>query len=611
MQSRREFMNEALVLGAVAGAASKTSAASASPSTRKKDRFLLEPSQQFDLPHRASLAIHCLTSFLDERQDHLPYFTVFYGAQPPLALHIRWDYGDCIGRYIEALKLARLMSGDAEGEHIDAALQRWSERLLGEHGLSWWPDPPYKPALRWSQRRRVAELTWTQRSTLAGLTTQYEITGKQRYADLARQLVDGLNKLALWEDGMAYFPLEATRVGGKGDILYPPEGWSTKRMPTAGWFAGFFGALIWPLARFGGLTGYEPALGLAQGVAEYCLRGARVFRPDGRFYDRIQGHFHSRSTVALGLLKLGVVIGNRGYVQMAERVYNHGKEWGSSFGWFPEDFTGGGGCETCCITDMIELAIGLALWVDPKYWDDAERFGRNHLLESQLLRVDWVDGFHKGREPLTLPIEDPAQVSRDRAMERSLGSFAGWSGCNDWVGSKDQTMSCCNSHGTRGLYDLWHYGVTQAGNRVSVNLLLSRATDDVVVKSYLPFEGRVDLECRSSRRIRVHVPDYVPPQSLRVEMNGRPTSVRSAGGWLSLPPTRKGDVTVMRFELPEREESFHVGYDTYQVKYRGDTVIAISPPGQFYPLYERQWATTPSPELPDPIPPRGPEIDSI
>ena len=57
MQSRREFMNEALVLGAVAGAASRASAASPSSSTRKRDRFLLEPSQQFDLPHRAGLAI--------------------------------------------------------------------------------------------------------------------------------------------------------------------------------------------------------------------------------------------------------------------------------------------------------------------------------------------------------------------------------------------------------------------------------------------------------------------------------------------------------------------------------------------------------------------------
>ena len=99
------------------------------------------PSQQFDLPHRAGLAINCLTRFLDERQDYLPHFNVFYGAHPPVATHIRWDYGDCVGRYIEALKLTHIMSGQTQGLHADAALQRWLERLLGEHGLSWWPDP--------------------------------------------------------------------------------------------------------------------------------------------------------------------------------------------------------------------------------------------------------------------------------------------------------------------------------------------------------------------------------------------------------------------------------------------------------------------------------------
>ena len=620
VQSRREFVESTLALGASAGMAAcrtskegSSSSTATSPSIERESGFRLTPAQQFDLPHRAGLAINCLTRLLDERQDYLPYFVLFYGAHPPVAAHIRWDYGDCVGRYVEALKLARIMSGQTQGQHADAALQRWLERLLGKHGLSWWPDPPYDPVLPSTQPRRVAELGWSQRSTLAGLTTQYAVTGEQHFADLAKRLVDGLNKLALWEDGMAYFPLEATQVGVRGDILYPPEGWSDKRMPTAGWFAGFYGSLLWPLARFAAVTGYEPAVRMAQGVAEYCLRGARFFRPDGRFYDPLKGHFHSRSTVALGLLKLGVLIGNEGYVQMAERAYNHAKEWGTSFGWFPVDFGNWQRCETCCITDMIELAIGLAMWVDPKYWNDAERFGRNHLLESQLLRVDWVDEYHREREPYILSEADPAQISRDQAMERSLGGFAVWSSLNDWAGTQANAReaACCHGHGARGLYDLWHYGVIRAGNEVSVNLLFSRATDDVVVKSYLPFKGQVDIRCRSDRRIRMRLPDYVPSRSLKLEMNGRPTPLQRAEGWLPLPPTQKGDVAVVRFDLPERHESVHIGYDTYKVKYRGDTVTAISPPGKYCPLYERQWIASPPAELPDPTAARAPEIDSI
>ena len=109
----------------------------------------------------------------------------------------------------------------------------------------------------------------------------------------------------------------------------------------------------------------------------------------------------------------------------------------------------------------------------------------------------------------------------------------------------------------------------------------------------------------------MRVPDYVPGESLSLEMNGQLTAVRATGGWVQLPPTKKGDVAVVRFALPEREESVHMGYDTYEVQYRGDTVTAISPPGKHYPLYERRWIASPPAELPDPHVAHGFEIDSI
>ena len=244
LESRREF---AKTLAAGTALLVKGSGCRSHLSGEKDPLIGIQPSRYFDLAHRADLAIHAMTNLLDKQQDYLPYFDVHFHAQPPVAVHNRWDYGDCIGRYIDALRLARIMSGQTQGQQIEAALQKLSEGLLGEHGLSWWPDPPYTPRLRLDAPRRVAEMTWTQRGALLGLTTQYAITGEQHFRDLAERLIDGLNKVALWRDGMAYFPVDATKVGSRADILYPPEGWSTDRMPTAGWFGGFVGALIWPL----------------------------------------------------------------------------------------------------------------------------------------------------------------------------------------------------------------------------------------------------------------------------------------------------------------------------------------------------------------------------
>ncbi len=100
-------------------------------------------------------------------------------------------------------------------------------------------------------------------------------------------------------------------------------------------------------------------------------------------------------------------------------------------------------------------------------------------------------------------------------------------------------------------------------------------------------------------------------ESLSLEVNGRRTPIRPSQAWLALPSTKQGDEAVLCFELRERDESVHIGYDTYEVKYRGDTVTAISPPGKYCPLYERQWIGSPPARFPDPSVPGAPEIDSI
>jgi len=111
--------------------------------------------------------------------------------------------------------------------------------------------------------------------------------------------------------------------------------------------------------------------------------------------------------------------------------------------------------------------------------------------------------------------------------------------------------------------------------------------------------------------VRVRVPDYVDRHSLELQINGRSAPVQADHAWVHLSRAKPGDIVSMRFALPERSESVYMAYDTYEVAYRGDTVIAISPPGKVYPLYQRAWAALPAPELPPPALAHGVEIDSI
>ena len=126
----------------------------------------------------------------------------------------------------------------------------------------------------------MADVTWTQRSTLTALTTLYAATGDRRYADRGRRLIDRLSILAMWNDGAASFPEEATRFRA-GDVLYPPGGWKSRLALKSGWFGAILGVLIVPLVRFAAATAYEPGLQLARGLAEFAVRGAEVFHPDG------------------------------------------------------------------------------------------------------------------------------------------------------------------------------------------------------------------------------------------------------------------------------------------------------------------------------------------
>ena len=172
-------------------------------------------------------------------------------------------------------------------------------------------------------------------------------------------------------------------------------------------------------------------------------------------------------------------------------------------------------------------------------------------------------------------------------------------------------MSWGHAGGVRALYDLWHYGVTRTDDTVSIAMLFSRATSDVIINSYLPFEGRVDIKCTGDRNVRMRVPGYASSASLRLEVNRQTIPARPDHGWLKLPRTRPGDAVVLRFDLPEHNEDAHLGYSTYEVTYRGNTVIVISPRGKVYPLYERSWARLAPPALAPPVLPKSPEIDSI
>jgi hypothetical protein len=64
-----------------------------------------------NLQDRVTLALDCLTRVLDNKQNNRMYFWAQWDYDPPLLSHAKWDFGDGTGRFVDAVTLARLMTG--------------------------------------------------------------------------------------------------------------------------------------------------------------------------------------------------------------------------------------------------------------------------------------------------------------------------------------------------------------------------------------------------------------------------------------------------------------------------------------------------------------------
>jgi hypothetical protein len=371
--------------------------------------------------------------------------------------------------------------------------------------------------------------------------------------------------------------------------------------------------LIFPLVRFYTATGNRDCLRLANGLIRFLKERSGSFEEDGRIKHECVGYLHSTTGFILGVLKYGLTADRSDYVDWALAAYRSARELGTEFGFFPQGLRGqelhqG---DICALKDMIEIALLLGMNGETGCLADAERFGRNHLLESQILDFDWV------RNPVDVVFcQDvwcgqlpPAAFTTDDVCGRALGSFAAWPTLNDaFDPNNPRLMQRCTAAGTRALYDLWHYSVTRPEGAVMVNMHFSRDTRWATVTSFLPHEGRVEVMMKTRGVLAVRLPAGVHDPDVTVNYaRARQETVRNGFAWLeALQP---GDLVSMKWRLDERTSIYSQGTEVFTGHWRGDTLMRMTPPGYLSPLYWR------IPDMP-PASPRGishtgREIDSI
>jgi hypothetical protein len=569
----------------------KTVAAESDP---RKSRRLYLPS----LHDRAKLAINCLTEHCDVARGRMPYFYTRMADRPPTMMLAVWSYGDGLGRSVDALVLLRHLTGDTLDHPADKTMRASLVGLLGVDGLSWVPAEP------WTMNEPHTRTEWLQQGTLLALTSLFQVTGDAEYRRLTEQNIRGLLRLARRRpEGHLDFP---------GSSYTRSDGWAPHGTDPFHRYSTFSVGTTMPLLRFHRLTGFAPALELASGLMDWALRD----HDDGKkLFDL--GHFHMQSRLMLSVLLRGLVKSDRADLELGEQLYRKACKVGTLSGWFPEQINNpehnrSNLGEACCLCDMLEAAILLAQHRDPRYWHDAERYVRNHLLAFQLTEADWFAQMtHRPPDQYLLnfrPNTDPATgvVSNERAAKTLLGGFAGWgavTAMSDDSPFANINQHCCNAAGARAVYDAWRYAVTDEAGTLSVNLHVHRrhAAAEILAEEEIAGDGsgtgRLRIRMFAGRKLRVRVPEFVEPREMRVRVNAGAREATAERGFLNAGDVPAGASVEIEYPLKRRVTTERVAPGEFTFTWRGATIVAASPVQKIRPYFSDARFLSAPPEI--------------
>jgi len=565
-------------------------------------RYSVETPDSLDLQQRAALALHALTSQVDPAADCEIYWATQVDKDPPYMYH---DWNDSVWcKWVEALPLLRLMSGSREHPEVE---QRWLEvlgRMQGPDGLLYIPvkGRPWNSAgMPSSVPADHYTVVYTNGRLLNAITIYWLLTGDPSWREMGRRVVDGLNGIALREGDRAHFDwvvygpggvVDKTVRPGEVDASFSPEALGARYVKSdpktllhnmATWVV----ASVHGLANYYRFTGYAPARDLAGALSRWVIHDSGAFDAEGRYQNEPgvpMAHFHGHLMSVLAILEYGLAADDPEAVAFARKAFEYGRSKGNLLvGYFPE-WTDVGTNETCELADMIQIALKFSRAGLADYWDEADRWVRNQFAEQQLLDADWVRRAAAGKPPL----ESGPAVASDNLGERLVGSFSYTSSLNEWWTAGYWTIGCCNGNAGRALYYVWENTLTERDGEVRVNLLLNRGADAADVYSYLPWEGRVEVAMHREARLAVRIPEWVAPADVRATVDGEGRTIAWDGRYAGLGSVKAGARAAFTFPVPERTEKTVANGQECTMTLRGDTVVAVDPPGKQFPLYQRE-----------------------
>lgn len=518
------------------------------------------------LPERARLAVQSLKSIVDP-ESGLPWCLFDVTSDPPHMEHTCFDWSDHTARTIDALLLGGVLSGE---ETTQCALELYERLKQGfhENGLHYTPNNP------WTSEQ--ANMHY-QRSVINALLSLTLALDSQDARQRLEKLVAGLHAISIKREDFWYFPA----------VEYLRDGWFRGDWGILGYGidpANTNGRLLFGLCRYYELSGDPKAAELAKMFVNHVMYHSSAYLPDGGFATGMEfreGHFHSRAVTMLGVIRYAYTFNDRDALTWGRRVFDKALTYGTRSGWFPERLVKerAHGCETCAVVDMMETAIWLAKSGLTEYWETAERILRNQLAGSQILSIQSLKQARKNAHAQEIDLS---------LLQPFVGGFSGWSEPNDILSKAMHRWDlylCCCAQGVRGFFNVWNHVIERTQDGVRLNFLINYASQDVTVKSWLPDQGKLEIICADAGLLQVRLPSWIVRSSIRVCADGNELDWWNADGYLCVKVASIRPTSVI-FEQQEETTNETVLETTYKMKWRGSSVIGITPRGTYIPLYE-------------------------
>jgi len=465
---------------------------------------------------------------LDYEKNCLPHFDLRLSPEPRL-IHDIWDNGDMCARYTDAFILGRQVTGNQNYKAEEHAI----------NNILYNCDPYLHPFMA----TRV----------LIAFVDKY----LQEPNEINKNRLDNL--ILIIKANMKY----------EKDYAYyfkPPEGWSSLKEPIFGNFLPYptypIGGIILALSRYLEAVYDEEIDEFANKLVKFVIEHSGIFDENGHYY----GHTHSGGilTAAVGITKYALLKNDKKLINMMRGAFEWTLKYCSSWGWVPDGLgEPNGSCESCSITDMLHFILLMAKNINPNYYEIAECYARNQLLENQFKNAE---------------------------IKILNGNWASWSKPNCLDNGLNMIEGCCLGSGIRGCFLVWDNIIEKKDGLIYINMAFGRNSKWLEVISYQPYDGRIDIIIHDAEKIMIRIPSWVKKEDVQININNTPVCVEFENKiYVKLSDLKPNDYIKIQYPLRNIIIPETVNGIEYLTEWKGDTVVGINPKGKLYPLFEREY----------------------